>query len=57
MIKKAYLKPVMMVEKVQHSQIICTSVTDIKASGLDDEESLDYGDEDKKSGSVWEEAW
>jgi len=57
MIKKAYQKPMMKVEEVQDSQIICSSLTEIKTTGLDAGESLHYGDDNKRNGSVWDESW
>lgn len=57
MIKKEYQKPEMKTVTIQHrTQILGASLTNISASGLDSEESLDYGDDDKKSINSWE-AW
>lgn len=57
MIKKEYQKPEMNTVTIQHrTQILIASLTNVSASGLDSEESLDYGDDDKKSINSWE-AW
>lgn len=57
MIKKEYQKPEMKTVTIQHrTQILIASLTNVSASGLDSEESLDYGDDDKKSINSWE-AW
>jgi len=60
MIKKTYYKPTVNEEKIQYSQMLCGSLSSLRvvqASGLDDEESLDYGDDDNKEGNVWDGAW
>ena len=55
MIKKTYEKPTMQVVKIQHSQMLCASLTEVQATGLG-EESINYGDGDNKSGNVWDDA-
>ena len=58
MIKKAYKKPDMEVfEADMEQQILAGSLTGIQSKGLDNEESFDYGDGDKKSGDAWNDAW
>ena len=57
MIKKEYMKPVMLIVEADFKQqILAGSVTNLTTSGLDDD--LAHPDnEEPKSGDVWEEAW
>ena len=59
MIKKAYLRPTTNVVEVKIVQMVCTSLRDVKSTGLDDEdETLDYGDEDDTTEKdAWGNAW
>lgn len=59
MIKKAYEKPAMKAVKIEHTQMLCASLTGVQSKGLgnDDDESFGYGDGDKKSGNAWEQGW
>lgn len=56
--KQEYMKPTMTVVEVgMRQQILAGSVTGIQTTGLDDGEELEYGNEDGKSGSMWDDAW
>jgi len=56
--KQEYMKPTMTVVEVgMRQQILAGSVTGIQTTGLDDEEELKYGNDDGKSGSMWDNAW
>ena len=58
MIKKTYEKPEMqMLEADMEQQILAGSLTSIWTTGLDDEEEFEYGNDDNKSGSLWDDAW
>ena len=59
MIKKAYEKPAMKVVMIhQQSHILAGSLTSVQSTGLDSEESLNYGDGGgQKSYNVWDNAW
>ncbi len=58
MIKKAYLRPTTNVVEVKIAQMVCTSLSGVNSTGLDEEESLDYGDEDGTTEKdVWGSAW
>ncbi len=57
MIKKEYQKPTLNVVMIQHSQMLCSSLTSIQSTGLDEGETMNYGDnEGNKSKNSWE-AW
>ena len=58
MIKKPYLRPTANVEEVRIAQLVCASLNNVVSTGLDKEESLDYGDtEGNKEKNIWDEAW
>ena len=58
MIKKAYLRPTTNVEEGAIEQMVCTSLSGVNSTGLDDNESLDYGDTSgNKEKNIWDEAW
>ena len=58
MIKKPYLRPTANVEEVKIAQLVCASPSGVNSTGLDENESLDYGDtEGNKKKSIWDEAW
>ena len=57
MIKKAYLRPTTNVEEGAIEQMVCTSLSGVNSTGLDDNESLDYGDGNTKEKDAWDEAW
>ena len=58
MIKKPYLRPTANVVEVRIVQLVCTSLRDVKSSGLDDEdETLDYGDGETTEKNAWGNAW
>ncbi len=45
MIKKEYMKPTMLVEKVQHQcHILAGSLRSVRSNGLDNEDDLQYDD-------------
>ena len=58
MIKKEYQKPMVNVVMIQHSHMLCLSTPErIQSTGLDEDETLDYGDnQGKKTNSIWD-AW
>ena len=56
--KQEYMKPTMTVVEVgMRQQILAGSVPGIQTTGLDDGEELKYGNDDGKSGSMWDNAW
>ena len=58
MIKKPYLRPTTNVVEVKIVQMVCTSLSGVKSTGLDDEdETLDYGDGNTTKKNIWDEAW
>ena len=58
MIKKTYEKPEMQVlEADMEQQILAGSLTSVGTTGLDGEEKFKYGNDDNKSGSLWDDAW
>lgn len=57
MIKKAYLRPTTNVVEVKIVQMVCTSLSGVASTGLDENESLDYGDGNTTKKNIWDEAW
>jgi hypothetical protein len=58
MIKKPYLRPTANVVEVRIVQLVCASLNNVTSTGLDEEESLDYGDTSgNKEKNLWDEAW
>ena len=57
MIKKPYLRPTANVVEVKIVQMVCASLNSVTSTGLDDNESLDYGDGNTKEKDAWDEAW
>ena len=58
MTKKTYLRPSTNVEEVRIAQLVCASLSNVSSTGLDDNESLDYGDtQGNKEKNIWDEAW
>lgn len=57
MIKKPYLRPTTNVVEVKIVQMVCTSLIRANSTGLDDNESLDYGDGDTTEKNAWGNAW
>jgi len=57
MIKKPYLRPTTNLVEVKIVQLVCASLTTVTSTGLDDNESLDYGDGNTTKKDVWESAW
>jgi hypothetical protein len=52
------MKPTMTVVEVAiRQQILAGSVTGIQTTGLGYGEELKYGNDDNKSGSIWDDAW
>lgn len=57
MIKKPYLRPTTNVVEVKIVQLVCASLNGVNSTGLDDNESLDYGDDDTTEKDAWGSAW
>ena len=57
MIKKPYLRPTTNVVEVKIVQMVCTSLSGVASSGLDENESLDYGDGNTTEKNAWGNAW
>ena len=58
MIKKPYLRPTTNVEEGAIEQMVCTSLSGVNSTGLDENETLDYGDEDDTTEKdAWGNAW
>ena len=58
MTKKTYLRPTTNVLEVKIVQMVCTSLSGVASTGLDENESLDYGDTSgNKEKNLWDEAW
>lgn len=56
--KQEYMKPTMKVVEVGiRQQILAGSLTSVQSTGLDEGEELKYGNDDGKSGSMWDAAW
>ena len=57
MIKKVYVKPAIEIDSTDmREQLLAASLASVRSSGLDAEESLEYGDEDDKEKSLWDDA-
>lgn len=57
MTKKTYLRPTTNVVELKSARLVCASLNSVTSTGLDTNESLDYGDGDTKEEDVWENAW
>ena len=57
MIKKPYLRPTTNVVEVKIVQLVCASLNSVTSTGLDENESLDYGDGDTTEKDAWGNAW
>ena len=57
MIKKTYLRPTANVVELKSARLVCASLTNVTSSGLDTNESLDYGDGNTTEKNAWDEAW
>ena len=57
MIKKQYLRPTTNVVEVKIVQLVCASLSRVASTGLDENESLDYGDGDTTEKDAWGNAW
>ena len=57
MTKKTYLRPTANVVELKSARLVCASLNNVASTGLDDNESLDYGDGITTENDVWENAW
>jgi hypothetical protein len=57
MIKKPYLRPTANVVEVKIVQMVCASLNRVTSTGLDENETLYYGDDDTTEKDAWENAW
>ena len=57
MIKKPYLRPTTKVVKVKIVQLVCASLSGVNSTGLDDNETLNYGDGETTKKDAWGSAW
>ena len=57
MIKKAYLRPTTNLVEVKIVQMVCTSLSGVNSTGLDENETLYYGDGDTTEKNAWGNAW
>ena len=59
MIKKAYLRPTTNVVEGAIEQMVCASapLSGVNSIGLDENETLDYGDGDTTEKDAWGNAW
>ncbi len=58
MIKKEFQKPMMEAIELQpESQILAGSVTSVTTTGLNDDNLALPGEEESKSGSIWDNAY
>ena len=57
MIKKPYLRPTTNVVELKSARLVCASLKSVTSTGLDENESLDYGDNGTTEKDVWDEAW
>ena len=57
MTKKTYLRPTTNVVEVKIVQMVCTSLSGVTSIGLDDNESLNYGEGVTTENSIWNMAW
>ena len=57
MTKKPYLRPTTNVVEVKIVQMVCTSLSGVASTGLDEDETLDYGDGNTTKKNAWENAW
>jgi hypothetical protein len=55
MTKRKYLQPMMNVVRIQSQHMLAYS--EIQTSGLDEGETIDYGNNTIKSGNLWDSAW
>ena len=58
MTKKTYLRPTTNVLELKSARLVCASLNSVTSTGLDENESLDYGDTSgNKEKDLWDEAW
>ena len=56
MTKRIYVKPAIEIDTTDtEAQLLANSLASVQSSGLDAEESLEYGDNKEKN--LWDEAW
>ena len=57
--KKTYVRPAIeLCEAETEEQLLgAASLSSVNSTGLDAEESLDYGDGNSKEKDLWDEAW
>ena len=57
MTKKTYLMPTTNVVELKSARLVCASLNSVASTGLDENESLDYGDNGTTEKSIWNMAW
>ena len=57
MIKKPYLRPTTNLVEVKIVQLVCASLNGVNSTGLDENETLYYGDGNTTKKNIWDEAW
>lgn len=58
MTKKTYLTPTTNVLELKSARLVCaSSLNSVTSTGLDENESLDYGDNGTTEKSIWNMAW
>ena len=57
MTKKTYLRPTTNVVELKSARLVCASLNSVTSTGLDDNESLDYGDGNTTEKDAWGNAW
>jgi hypothetical protein len=57
MIKKPYRRPTTNVVEVKIVQLVCASLNDVNSTGLDENETLEYGDGNTTEKDAWGNAW
>ena len=55
MTKKKYLQPILNVVRIQYQHMLAFS--EVQTSGLDEWETIEYGNGGNKSGNLWNSAW
>ena len=57
MIKKPYLRPTTNVVEVKIAPLVCASLRGVNSKGLDENESLRYGDDETTEKNAWDYSW
>lgn len=57
MIKKPYLRPTTNVVEVKIDQLLSASLRGVNSKGLDENESLVYGDDETTEKNAWNYSW